>query len=143
MGIKELGDFGENLACEYLVNNGYKIIGKNYRINFGEIDIIAKKKWGLFIKDYNVIHFIEVKTSENTGDNFFPEQRVDWKKQQKYRRLSEVWLKENKYPQDIPCQVDIIAVSFGKINISLKSTTVDFNELGEPEIKFFENVVKG
>ena len=47
MDTKELGNLGEDLACEYLVNNGYAILGRNYRISFGEIDIVAKKGWKL------------------------------------------------------------------------------------------------
>ena len=39
MSTKDTGDKGEQIACGYLVNNGYKILGRNYRINFGEIDI--------------------------------------------------------------------------------------------------------
>ena len=57
---------------------------------------------------------------------FFPEQRVDYKKQNKYRRLVEIWLSKNKFPQNYPCQIDIIAVSMN----------------GEkPEIEYFENIV--
>lgn len=65
---KELGDLGEKLACEYLVKNGYKIIGRNYRISFGEIDIIAWKKCGLFSKKDKTVHFVEVKTLSREGD---------------------------------------------------------------------------
>lgn len=45
---------GENAVCEYLVNNGYKIIARNYHIRGGEIDIIA-------IND-EFIAIVEVKT---------------------------------------------------------------------------------
>lgn len=48
MDNKELGDLGERLACEYLVKKGFNILGKNFRINFGEIDIIARKKWKIY-----------------------------------------------------------------------------------------------
>jgi putative endonuclease len=129
MDTKELGNLGEKLACEYLVKNGYKIIGRNYRINFGEIDIIAKKKWKLFSKNDDALHFVEVKTSQGPSLQFYPEQRVDWKKQNKYKRLAEVWLSKNKLPENIPYQIDIIAVSF--------------DELGKPEINHFGNVVGG
>ena len=120
MSTKELGNLGEKLACEYLVKNGYKILGRNYRISFGEIDIICQKKWkfsDLFKKNPSAssgqaIHFVEVKTLSNASI-FSPEQHVDYKKQNKYRRLSEVWLEKNKFPQSYPCQVDIIAVSGG------------------------------
>ena len=128
MDTKELGDLGEKLACEYLVKNGYKIIGRNYRINFGEIDIIARKKCGLLKilqgKNDKTIHFVEVKSLSNQSRDFFPEQRVDWKKQNKYKRLAEIWLSKNKFPQNYPCQVDIIAISGDKID-------------------FFENIIEG
>ena len=52
---KEIGKLGENLACKYLEQNGYKIIERNKTFSrFCEIDIIAK------IKDITV--FVEVKT---------------------------------------------------------------------------------
>ncbi len=77
MGTKELGNLGEELACEYLVKNGYKIIGRNYRINFGEIDVIVKKR-GFFAN--KTIHFVEVKTLSGSN-GFNPEEHVNYKKQ--------------------------------------------------------------
>jgi putative endonuclease len=125
MNTKETGNKGENLACEYLVKKGFKIMGRNCVLFCGEIDIVAKKKG--FLKRDKTIHFIEVKTSIGLDSRgFFPEQRVDWKKQNKYKILAETWLERNKYPQNYPCQVDIVAVSMG---------------IEEPEIKYFENIV--
>jgi len=127
------------LACEYLVNNGYKILERNYRINFGEIDIIAGKKCGLmdFFKRINpsinsgqAIHFVEVKSLANPADDFFPEQRVDYKKQRKLKQLAEIWLSKNKMPQNTPCQIDIVAVLVNGAD-------------SKPKIDFFENVVDG
>jgi len=45
---------GENIACEFLKKKGYKIIERNFRKGYGEIDIIA-------LKD-NILVFVEVKT---------------------------------------------------------------------------------
>ena len=59
MTTKELGDLGEKIACEYLVGKGFKILGKNWRISFGEIDIIARKA-----RRY---YFFEVKTGKSGG----------------------------------------------------------------------------
>ena len=39
---REIGIWGENLACKYLKNNNYKIIQRNFSCKQGEIDIIAK-----------------------------------------------------------------------------------------------------
>jgi putative endonuclease len=129
---KLLGENGEDLACEYLVQKGYKILCRNYWAKLGEIDIIARKKHKLF--DFLIrknsstisertIHFIEVKTLSESGV-FHPEDHFDYKKQNKYRRLVEIWLNNNKYPLDYPCQVDLIAVSGSKID-------------------FFDNVIGG
>jgi Holliday junction resolvase-like predicted endonuclease len=97
-------------------------LGKNCVLNIGEIDILAKKS-GFFAD--KTIHFVEVKTSKN-GGFFFPEDRVNYKKQNKYKRLVEIWLNKNKLPPDYPCQMDIISVSI----IGNKS-----------EIKHFESVL--
>ena len=70
----EIGTMGENLACQYLEKNNYKILERNYRYKRSEIDIIAKKG--------DLIVFIEVKT--RSGHWFgTPEQSVNEKKAQK------------------------------------------------------------
>jgi Holliday junction resolvase-like predicted endonuclease len=106
-------------------------LGRNYRINFGEIDIIARKKCGLLKilqgKNDRTIHFVEVKTLAG-NNNFYPEEHVNYKKQNKYRGLAEIWLTKNKFPQNHPCQVDVAAVS-----INGESSKIDF----------FENAING
>ena len=54
MTTKEIGDFGEKAAEDYLVEMDYLILERNYRLKFGEIDIIAARDGGLV--------FVEVKT---------------------------------------------------------------------------------
>lgn len=49
-----LGASGEETAANFLKENGYKIIVRNYKTKLGEIDIIAKDK--------DTFAFIEVKT---------------------------------------------------------------------------------
>jgi putative endonuclease len=114
MATKELGDLGEKLACEYLVEKGFTIVGKNYRVAFGEIDIIAKKAWRLFSKNDKTIHFIEVKTIIDNNGGFFPEDHVDFKKRKKLRQMAQIWLKEQRYPQDFPHQIDVIGILVNK-----------------------------
>ena len=54
MKTKEIGDFGESEACEYLKKQGYIIVEKNFHSRYGEIDIIAL--------DEHCTVFVEVKT---------------------------------------------------------------------------------
>jgi len=49
-----VGQNGENRAVEYLEKKGFKIIDRNWRTKYGEIDIIVSKD--------NFIIFVEVKT---------------------------------------------------------------------------------
>lgn len=51
---KRLGKKGENRTARYLKRRGYKILERNYRSPFGEVDIIARKG--------DIIAFVEVKT---------------------------------------------------------------------------------
>ena len=44
MRTKKKGQYGEELACEYLLANKYSIVSTNYYFNHCEIDIIAKNK---------------------------------------------------------------------------------------------------
>lgn len=50
----EKGYIGEDAVCSYLIEKGYEIVWRNYRIQGGEIDIIAVNN------DY--IAFVEVKS---------------------------------------------------------------------------------
>ena len=50
----ELGKKGEQLAIDYLLENNYTIVEKNYRFQKAEVDIIAQKE--------NVLAVVEVKT---------------------------------------------------------------------------------
>ena len=53
------GNFGENIACNYLKDEKYEIIARNFNCLYGEIDIIATKN--------DEIIFIEVKTRCQTN----------------------------------------------------------------------------
>jgi len=58
----EVGKIGEDLACRYLIGKNYKIIDRNYRRPWGELDIIA-------IDPAMVLVFVEVKTIRQPTDN--------------------------------------------------------------------------
>ena len=71
MSNTSVGNQGENLACDYLKKQGYKILGRNYRIRGGEIDIVAT--------DQNYLVFVEVKTRYSHQYGLPVESMTTWK----------------------------------------------------------------
>lgn len=60
MNNRQFGNSGEDLACEYLIKNGYEILERNKHFSkLCEIDIIAKYK--------KKVVFVEVKTRKTAG----------------------------------------------------------------------------
>ncbi|MEK6645131.1 MAG: YraN family protein [Candidatus Firestonebacteria bacterium] len=96
-----MGAKGEEIATDFLKQNGYKILARNYKSNRGEIDIIAEDK--------NTITFVEVKTRKN--NNFsYPQEAVDVFKQQHIKKTALEYLVKNKLT-DSSCRFDVIAIS--------------------------------
>ena len=93
------GKCGEEIAAEFFEKQGIKIIAKNYRTKFGEIDLIGFDK--------STIIFIEVKLRSN--DNFgSPVEAVT---QAKLKRIynSALWyISEHKSNYDY--RFDVIAI---------------------------------
>ena len=99
MKKENLGKFGERIAREYLLKKGYKILDLNWQApfsgkKFGEIDIVAKNE---------TVCFIEVKTIKTSSD-FFPEDKVNFLKRKKLKKLAEIYLidKKNSLRYKIP-----------------------------------------
>jgi len=83
---KLLGDRGERAAVAMLKKLGYRILAKQYRNSFGEIDIIAQ--------DGETTVFVEVKTRTSANDGQ-PFEAVDRRKQDKLTRAALAWLKKH------------------------------------------------
>lgn len=103
------GKFGENLAVNYLEKNGYKIVNKNFRTKFGEIDIIAEKG--------NYIIFVEVKFRKNPEFGK-AEEAISPQKLKKIVSTANFYLK-NFYRKNKNPRIDIIAINcFDKVEIN-------------------------
>ena len=75
MTKKQIGNYGEDKACQFFIKKGYEILERNWRTRSGEIDIIAYKE--------EILVFIEVKTLPNGTVDML--QKV--LNQQKFKRI--------------------------------------------------------
>lgn len=97
--MKTLGSTGEDIAANYLKKKGYKILHRNYKTPLGEADII--------VKDKDTIVFVEVKarSSDAFGQPF---EAVDYRKQEKLKKIALYYLKHNKI--ESPVRFDVVSI---------------------------------
>ncbi len=99
-----VGQQGEEIAANYLQQQGYQILDRNYHSRFGEVDLVAEKD--------DVVVFVEVKarTSVSFG---LPEESVTAEKLAKIYDTAILWLQEHpEQPDD--WRVDVIAIQMDK-----------------------------
>ncbi|MFH1827519.1 MAG: YraN family protein [bacterium] len=111
------GVFGEKIATQFLQSRGYSIIDKNFKVKFGEIDIVAIKN--------NVIHFIEVKSKSSTLKGK-PYEQVNKNKLKKIKQVSLLYSKIN-HLSGLKQSIDIVSILLN-------------NDSNNHEIEMFENV---
>ena len=63
-----MGNLGEDLAVDFLLNNQFKLLHRNWKYGRKEIDVIAEKE--------SVLHFIEIKTRKSNRYGY-PEENVN------------------------------------------------------------------
>ena len=86
IGNKILGNLGEDLASDFLVKKGYRIVERNFVWQKNEIDIIAEDE-----KERNIV-FVEVKT-RNTDYFIQPFEAVDFKKQKAIIKVANAYIR--------------------------------------------------
>ncbi len=115
---------GEELASDFLENEGWEIIGRNVTYKIGEIDIIAQKTIPRGLGRANMVAFVEVKTRTSERDPRSAERAITTKKRKKIILASRMFLSKNKISACI-ARFDVIA-------ITLKRSE-------EPEIRHYPN----
>ncbi|MCK5581016.1 MAG: YraN family protein [Candidatus Omnitrophica bacterium] len=96
-----LGARGESLAVDFLKRQGYSIVQQNYRVPFGEIDIVAKDK--------DAVCFVEVKTRESLSCGSGLE-AISRAKQRRIIRTAAWYLQEKGW-EDCKVQFDVVAIA--------------------------------
>ncbi len=99
---RALGKLGEDLAVQHLQALGYVILERNYRCEYGEVDIVAR--------DHERLAFVEVRARR--GNAFgTPEESVTRRKQARLATVARDYL-EQKGLNDVAWGVDVVAVEF-------------------------------
>ena len=102
----QTGSLGENIAKEYLEDKGYKIIKRNYKTKYAEIDIIAKNK--------DILVFVEVRTKK--GEQFgTPEDTLNKIKLVKVKRNAIAYSAAKRW-QGL-CRIDAICIVLNQDNV--------------------------
>ena len=115
---QDLGRWGETIAAEFLIKRGYKIVARNARTPYGEIDLVAR------LGDATV--FVEVKTRASTSYGL-PEEAITARKREHLIESSQAYLQE--HPElDGDWRIDVIAVQ-------------RLGPTKEPSIEHFENAI--
>lgn len=89
------GRLAEARAAEHLGALGYRILERNARTRYGELDLVALDRPG---RDRSALVFVEVKAAR-AGSRVGPERPILWvtpRKQLQVRRLASAWMAERR-----------------------------------------------
>jgi putative endonuclease len=96
----DLGQYGEELAADYLTERGYIIEQTNYRNQYGEIDIIAR--------DGEMLCFVEVKTREDEALGS-PFEAITVYKQRQIASMAQIYLNEKRL-DGVNARFDVVGI---------------------------------
>ena len=106
MKSKDIGNRGEDIASVFISQQGYKIIDRNWKTRWCEIDIIATKD--------SAVYFVEVKYRKNdlygSGLDY-----ITAKKLGQMNFAAQFWLSQNNWTQQSSLAVISINGNSGEI----------------------------
>ena len=106
---KRLGDLGEDATARYLLESGYRIVERNWRCRYGEIDIVAQTP--------DALVFVEVKTRRSLHAAS-PLEALTPVKLRRLRRLAGLWLAEHPNARGA-LRIDLAAIEAKGRTLSL------------------------
>jgi len=106
MGNMGTGALGEEIAYNFLIAGGYKILERNFRCKGGEVDIIARDPG-----DRSLV-FIEVKARRTLAYGV-PQLAVTPFKQRQISKAALTWILKNRQNDQI-ARFDVIAILLGE-----------------------------
>jgi len=118
------GRLAEARAAEHLLSLGYRMLERNARTKFGELDIVV------FDTAVQSLVFVEVK-AVRAGSKVGPERPVLWvtpRKQSQVRRLATAWIAERRSGGAVPRYAELRFDAVG-IVLGPRDEVVDLEHL--------------
>lgn len=109
MSTREKGRISENTALKYLLEKGYKLIGKNFRTRRGEIDLI------MFDRQSFQFVFVEVKSLQNENKIFIGE-TISKRKSLKIKQTANFWI-QTKIRKTCQWRIDFIGIVLDNMRV--------------------------
>jgi putative endonuclease len=107
---QQLGNYGEQLVCQWLVQKQCQVLHRRWHSRFGEIDLIARGPSGQGALRCEMLAFIEVKTRSQGSWDADGLLAVTRSKQEKLRITARYFLVRHPYLSELPCRFDIALV---------------------------------
>lgn len=101
MNRRAIGSRGESTAENFLTEHNAKIITRNFRNRYGEIDLIG------YDEEYLVFFEVKYRDTIKTG---YPEEAVNVKKQKQICKVADYYRVVHKIPIDTSIRYDVIAI---------------------------------
>ncbi len=101
MNKRKTGEKYEEIATQWLLKQGVRILERNFRCRFGEIDVIGRHEGYLI--------FIEVKYRADNSKGY-PSEAVGLSKQKTICKVADFYRTTKKYTEDHPVRYDVIDI---------------------------------
>lgn len=101
---KQLGELGESLVADWLQQQGWRILARQWHSRWGELDLVA-------LHPDPCLAFVEVKTRGQGNWDDTGRLAITAQKQQKLWRTAELFLAQHPQYAELPCRFDVGLVS--------------------------------
>lgn len=113
---QQIGEVGENIACKFLMKQGFQILERNYTRKWGEIDVVAIKDRKLYFievksisREVSALKDIKSHVKDTSGEYRAEDNMHPWKLKRLSRTIQTYLLSKN-VSDETEWQVDLLVV---------------------------------
>jgi len=109
-----VGFQGEDLAAQYMIEQGWEVVARNYQLKIGEIDLVVRRREEIYGRIEETLAIVEVKTRQDRRGPP-PQASVTWSKRKRLVRLASVFVEKEKIKR-VNIRFDVIAVDLSDVD---------------------------